>query len=182
MLKINSARVQAVAAAAEPEELHPHLQAAIELEHATIPLYLTAFFSIKPGFMPEISGILKSVFVEEMLHMAVACNILNAIKGIPVLNKPEFIPKYPGPLPMNISHSLEVHLAPLSLEQVKLFMDIEEPDDPLEFPVKAALPAVVPSYATIGQFYQTLIDKIREMGDGVFQGDPARQVVNTHVD
>jgi hypothetical protein len=179
MLKIDPAIVQAVVAAKQPSDLYPHLQCAIELEHATIPLYLTAFLSIKSGFMADIRGILKSVFVEEMLHMSIACNVLNAINGQPVINQPKFIPAYPGPLPMNIG-DLQVHLAPLSEAQVELFMKIEEPEDPLVFPVKTALfAAAPPTFATIGLFYQALIEKIEELGDGIFKGDPRRQVVNT---
>src|ERR1700730_812599 len=35
----------------------------------------------------------------------------------------------------------------------------------------------VSTYATIGQFYQALIEKIEEFGDRIFKGDPSRQVV-----
>jgi len=178
MLKVDTAIVRAVTEATKPEDLYPHLQAAIELEHATIPLYLTAFFSIKQGFMQDISGILQSVFVEEMLHLSIACNVLNAIAGQPVIDKPGFIPTYPGPLPMNITN-VTARLAPLSMPQVQLFMDIEEPEDPLPFPVKAQMLAAQPAYATIGLFYQALIEKIEELGDEIFRGDPARQVADS---
>jgi len=114
VLKIDATRVQAVRAAEAAEDLYPHLQGAIQLEHSTIPVYLTALYSIKPGFMPEVRQILSSVAIEEMLHLSIACNVLNAIGGQPVLSSPDFIPKYPGPLPMNINTSLRVHLAPLS--------------------------------------------------------------------
>jgi Ferritin-like len=176
MLQIDPTRVQAIVAAEQPADLYGPLQGAIELEHATIPIYLTAFLSIKPGFMTDIAAILRSVFVEEMLHMCIACNVLNAIGGAPLINKPGFIPTYPGPLPMNIG-DLRVHLAPLSMEQVGLFMKIEEPEVPLKFPVKTALMSLSVSYATIGQFYQALIEKIQELGDAIFKGDPSRQVV-----
>jgi len=171
VLKIEAARVQAVRAAEAAEDLYPHLQGAVQLEHSTIPVYLTALYSIKPGFLPEVRQILSSVAVEEMLHMAIACNVLNAIGGQPVINAPDFIPRYPGPLPMNINTSLQVHLAPLSLARVEHeFMEIEEPETPLVFEAAAA-------FATIGQFYRALIDRIGELGDGIFTGDPARQVV-----
>lgn len=57
------------------------LQLAIELEHATIPAYLTAFLTLEPGRNREVSDLILSVFLEEMLHMALACNILNAVGG-----------------------------------------------------------------------------------------------------
>jgi hypothetical protein len=183
MLKIRADIVQSIRAAESELDLHAHVQAAIELEHATIPPYLTAYFSIKPGLMPEIAGVLRSVFVEEMLHMAIASNLLNAIGGTPRINVPEFIPSYPGPLPMGIGADpaggdLVVGLAPLSKRVVHdVFMQIEEPEDPLEFPVQESAAAAV-TFATIGQFYRAISQKLEELGDGIFVGDPARQVVN----
>jgi len=72
MLKIRAEIVEAIRTAESGLDLHAHVQAAIMLEHATIPPYLTAYFSIKPGAMPEIKATLRSVFVEEMLHMTIA--------------------------------------------------------------------------------------------------------------
>ena len=59
------------------------LQQAVELEHATIPLYLYALYSLVPGKNDAIAAIIQSVVVEEMLHMTLACNVLNAIGGAP---------------------------------------------------------------------------------------------------
>ena len=50
MLKLKPELVAGVRAAEHKEDLYQYLQNAIELEHATIPLYLTAAFSIKSGF------------------------------------------------------------------------------------------------------------------------------------
>jgi hypothetical protein len=176
MLKIDRSRIQAIFAAQQPQDLYDQLQGAIELEHATIPIYVTAFLSLQKGFMRDTASILRSVFMEEMLHMSIVCNVLNAIKGTPIINKQGFIPTYPGPLPMNIG-DLRVHLAPLSMGQVTEFMKIEEPEEPLKFPVKTTLLAGVSPYATIGQFYLALIEKIEEFGGSIFRGDPTRQVV-----
>jgi len=178
MLKIERAIVAQIQAATSGVDLHAHLQAAVELEHATIPPYLTALYSIKAGTNREASAIIRSVVIEEMLHMTIAANTLNAIGGAPLINTPGFIPSYPGTLPMNIHEDLKVGLEPLSLDLInRVFMVIEEPEDPLHFPVKPfAMAAAAPGYATIGQFYQAIIDKIAELGDGIFTGDPARQV------
>jgi rubrerythrin len=180
VLKIDATRVQAVLNAQRAEDLYEHLQGAIQLEHATIPVYLTALFSIKRGAMADIAEILSSIVVEEMLHLTIACNVLNAIGGRPRLNDPAFIPRYPGPLPMNINTSLTVHLGPLSLDRIRTeFMEIEEPETPLVFPIRAALAAeAAPTFATIGQFYSALIERITELGDEIFTGPPAWQVVN----
>jgi Ferritin-like len=178
MLMIDRDRLDSLLAARSAEDVYPHLQAAIELEHATIPLYLTAFFSIKKGFMLDTAAIVKSVFIEEMLHMTIACNVLNAINGAPAINKRDFVPTYPGPLPMNVVNGLQVHLAGLSLDQIRLFMHIEEPEVPLKFPIKSSLLEIAPSFATIGMFYQALIEKIQNLGDKIFTGDPTKQVVS----
>ena len=53
-------------------------------------------------------------------------------------------------------------------------MKIEEPETPLQFPVREA---VVPEFKTIGMFYSALIRKIAELGDSIFTGSPGRQVV-----
>jgi hypothetical protein len=178
MLRVNTETIRAVATAVDPKDLYPHLQSAIELEHATIPLYFTAFLSIKPGFNQDIAAILRSVFVEEMLHMSIVCNILNAIEGTPVINKPEFIPKYPGHLPLDITN-VTARLAPLSQSQIDVFMQIEEPEKPLQFPVKQSLTLEsVPLFGTIGEFYQALIETLGDLGDRIFKGDPKFQVVN----
>jgi hypothetical protein len=80
------------------------LQNAVRLEHATVPPYLTALYTLKPGGagVRVAAGILRGIVEEEMLHMALACNILNAIGGTPRIAEPGFIPDYPGPLPMGI--------------------------------------------------------------------------------
>ena len=67
------------------------LQTAIELEHSTIPVYLTALYSIKPNANREVAALIRSVVIEEMLHMALACNILISIGGSPSIGQPGFI-------------------------------------------------------------------------------------------
>src|SRR5262245_44270235 len=106
-------------------EVRRYLQAAIELEHATLPTYMTALFSIKPGANREAAGIIASVVREEMLHMNIAANVLNAVGGSPVIDKPGFIPVFPGPLPMGIG-DLTVRLEQLTRGHVyDTFMAIE---------------------------------------------------------
>ena len=154
------------------------LQQAIELEHATIPTYLYALYSIKLDSNTEIQDLIRSIVIQEMLHMALACNILNAIGGSPVIDRPEFIPQYPGPLPGAVESELIVPLARFSLDLVKcVFMVIEEPETPLHFPI-AALAAAPPQ--TIGQFYRAISQQIKERGSSIFVGDPARQVTNAY--
>lgn len=176
-------------------ELHKHLQSAIELEHATIPAYQAALFSIKPGTNREVAGIIASVAREEMLHLNIAANVLNAIGGAPVIDKPGFIPVFPGPLPMGIG-DLRVSLQKLTRGHVyDTFMAIEQPETELHLPVKepqiAALAALgasavtsqmaeapEPEYATIGAFYESIIAKLKELGEPVIARHPHPQVVD----
>jgi hypothetical protein len=158
------------------EGLKAALQNAIELEHSTIPPYLYALYSLRPNTNLEIAGLIKSVVVEEMLHMAIDCNILNAIGGTPQMDDPCFIPKYPGHLPGGVEGSLIVGLTPFSKQVLKdTFMAIEEPEEPLRFPVLTAA-EVGDQQTTIGQFYSGIMEQIRKLGDGIFLGDPKKQL------
>eukprot|EP01047_Picozoa_sp_COSAG01_P032637 COSAG01_NODE_2368_length_7814_cov_83.159819_5_plen_189_part_00 len=53
------------------------LQQAIEVEHSTIPLYLTALYSIVDSGSFAAQAV-RGVVIEEMLHMTAAANVLNA--------------------------------------------------------------------------------------------------------
>lgn len=142
------------------------LQRAIELEHAIIPPYLTALYSLVPGRNDEIAAVLRSVVTEEMAHMALAANILSAIGGDPSFTGQHFIPRYPSRLPYHIGGpAFEVPLAPFSLDLVKnIFMVVEQP----EFqPHKGH---------TVGNFYATIRKKLRKAGAGAFIGNPKNQL------
>lgn len=175
MLKIKPIKITDLAS------LQFALQKAIELEHATIPPYLTAYYTLRgtsPGGVAA-RQILHSIVIEEMLHMHLACNILNAIGGAPAINTPNFIPAYPGPLPMGIggADGLVVGIKRYSKATVQnTFMEIEEPEDPIHIPVMATFDAVAPTYETIGQFYTAIGNEITKQGNSIFTGDPGRQV------
>jgi rubrerythrin len=152
------------------------LQQAIKLEHSTIPPYLYALYSLAPGKNDEIAEIIQSVVIEEMLHMTLASNILNALGGEPQIDVPGFVPQYPGPLPGSIDSGLIVSLAPFSIDLVNdVFMQIEEPEHPLDFPVGFAA-ADIEEYKTIGQFYNSIKEKIIALGDGAFYSTPRNQI------
>ena len=80
-------------------ELKRMLAAAIQLEHATIPPYLTALYSIHAETNIEATQVIRAVLVEEMLHMTLSANLLNAIGGHPNLLDDQFMPNYPALLP-----------------------------------------------------------------------------------
>jgi Ferritin-like len=153
------------------------LQAAIELEHATIPPYLYALYSLGSGTNSAVADIIQSVVRDEMLHLTLVANILNGLGGSPVFDSPSLIPHYPGPLPGSVEGELVVSLAPCSLDLVKsTFMVIEQPEHPLEFPAEAMTPA---EPVTIGQFYRTIRATIVELGDGAFSRQPRNQVTTS---
>ncbi|HEY3467208.1 MAG TPA: ferritin-like protein [Amycolatopsis sp.] len=160
------------------DDLRRHLQWAIELEHATIPPYLCALYSLDAARNPEPAQVVGTVLAEEMLHLALAANLLNAVGGEPRLDTPELLPPYPHPLPHG-DRSVHVQLVPFGPEALELFLRIEQPasaDDPPEGE----------EYRTIGQFYaaieaglRALCDKLGE--DAVFTGDPKRQIGAFHL-
>ena len=156
------------------------LQQAVELEHATIPVYLYALYSLDATKNPEIANIISSVAVEEMLHMTLASNILNALGGSPRIDQPGFIPAYPGPLPGGVENGLIVSLAPFSMSQLETFLNIEQPEDPLEFPtddqIAADLDDTDGASMTIGEFYTTISKAIAMLGDSAFVSPPPNQI------
>ena len=153
--------------------LYHKMQIAIEIEHATIPVYLYSLYSIREGFNIEIAARILSVIKQEMLHMSLDCNILNAIGGAPKIDDPNFIPHYPGPLPGAIEGGLQVSLSPLSKQLVyDEFMVIESPETPLDGDASDA------EGITIGQFYRHLHDEIIALNkeQNIFTGKPELQL------
>ena len=159
------------------ESLREHLQWAVELEHATLPPYLCALYSLDPERNPDAVQVVGSVFVEEMIHLALAANLLNAVGGRPRLDTPEMLPRHPRRLPHG-DRSLELSLVPFGPEALEMFLRLEQPAPP-------GAPAEGDDYETIGQFYDAIEQGLRhlcaELGEQeVFSGDPARQVTADH--
>ncbi len=155
-----------------PDAIVTALQHAVELEHATIPTYLYALYSLVPGKNDAIAEIIDSVVIEEMLHMTLACNVLNAIGGSPVIDSPGFIPTFPGPLPGGVEDQLTVHLRPFSMTQLETFLEIEEPEDPHHYQAMAATDQPL----TIGAFYGEISAAIGRVGESLFVPGPRNQV------
>jgi Ferritin-like len=158
------------------------LQRAIRLEHSTIPPYLYALYSLVPGRNEKVADIIQSVVVEEMLHLTLAANILNALGGSPVLDTANFIPTYPGTLPGSVDGGLVVPLAPCSPYLISgVFMSIEQPRHELDYPGGEAELIERGDTVTIGEFYQAIKAKISELHSTAFSGDRARQIGPTHM-
>lgn len=154
--------------------LQQALQNAVELEHATLPTYLYAMYSLdqSQGKNSKIYGLIHSIVMEEMSHFGLACNILNAVGESPAIDTPDFVPTYPGPLPCGVEDQLTVPLARFSISLVQnVFMVIEEP----ELPTAVAEMGGV----TIGQLYAAISAAIVSQGSSIFTGEPGRQVSNS---
>ena len=108
------------------DTLHRYLYAALQLEHATIPPYLTALYSIRPGTNADAYHVLRVTAVEEMLHLTLAANILNAVGGKPDLTKPGFVPEYPAYLPDGEA-DFQVSRGRFSRDALETFLSIERP-------------------------------------------------------
>jgi hypothetical protein len=161
LLEIQS-EVFALADSGTLDGLRQALQYAIQLEHATMPPYLFARYSLGANNGPLIQT-LREIYIEEMHHMLIAGNLLKAIGGSPIINTPSFIPSFPTALPGTVASGLVVPLAPCSRSVIQnVFMRIEQPQETLEFPVLAMKATELPA-KTIGEFYGR-IRKVFEAG------------------
>lgn len=154
-------------------DLRRHLRWAMKVELSTIPPYLCALYSIPSGSNLEAQTLLRSVVMEEMLHLTLAANVLNAVGGKPRVDSPSFVPRYPRPLPHS-DKRFKVSLRALTPKAVETFLRIEKPAPP-------GAPPEGDHYETIGQFYeaveQGLTDLTHKLGETkVFRGKSERQV------
>jgi CDGSH-type Zn-finger protein len=157
------------------DSLRRHLQWAIEVEHGTLPPYLCALYSIKDGANTESAEVIHSVFMEEMLHLTMAANILNAVGGTPVLDAPSLLPPFPTYLPHS-SREFQVPLLKFSPEAIDVFLRIERPAEHDGLPEDNR-------FETIGQFYEAIEVALKHLSEtmgeeALFCGDPARQVTD----
>jgi hypothetical protein len=174
-------------------QLHDYLYRGLKIEHATLPPYLIALYSLHPERNSDARHIIRVVAVEEMLHLTLVANVLNAVRGEPDLTKPGFVPRFPVVLPDGEDDFL-VHLRPFGHQAVDTFLQIERPGQaPAEQhrivaqkmadDVLAAVPGEPGlKFYSIGEFYEEIIrginyleDRARERGETIFTGDPARQ-------
>lgn len=131
-------------------EVQNAVQTAINLEFATLPPYLYAKMTILPGANAPAMQRLNGIVGQEMIHMCLACNIMNAIGGTVRINPPV----YPGPLPGDIGGGLIIHLLPFSPEAMTQGMAIEEPSEAIDPP--ELMKATIDPAVTIGEYYERL--------------------------
>lgn len=185
------------------DELKEFLHGAMQLEHATIPPYLTALYSIMPNVNQDAAQILRVIVVEEMLHLTIAANVLNAIGGTPDLTRPDFVASYPAYLPDGET-DFEVGIQAFGREALATFLKIERPaarpahlkaQSPLihrkSLPHKTVLGSHPRNkdlhFYSIGEFYAAIVEGIKELeekakreGQTIFTGDRSRQITSEY--
>lgn len=157
------------------ETLQQALQVAIALEFSTIPPYLTALYSLKDK-TSEAYRVIRSVALEEMLHINLACNLLNAIADeTDIKTRPKFhgeidisklVPNntpdedtkiplpiaYPDTLLRPIFNGPRVQLMAASTDLMsQTFMAIEQPEPETNKEI-----GLGQEFDTIGQFYAAI--------------------------
>lgn len=131
-----------------PEQLREHIELAIRVELATIPPYLFAMYSIEDQ-SSSAALLIRSIVAEEMLHAALATNLLLAVGGTPRYAGPDYMPAYPMDLPHH-RPPLRLDLAPCSPQTIEdVFMRIEQPQ------IHGA-PPEPDEFESLGQFYHAL--------------------------
>ncbi|WP_165074594.1 ferritin-like domain-containing protein [Paludisphaera rhizosphaerae] len=123
------------------------LQAAVQLEFATIPPYLTALWSIK-DLDGDVAQTILGIAIDEMRHMGIVCNLLAGLGERPRMAEPDVVPAYPTYLPGGVHPDLWVTLSGLSKTSAELFTHIELPENPLAL--------VDETFPTIGEFYDAI--------------------------
>jgi hypothetical protein len=145
------------------------LQTAVGVEFGTLPPYLYTLYSMHPNKNPQAERRIKAVAFQEMVHLCLACNVLNALGGTPVIRPMT----YPNPLPGDIGpdgEALILHLYPFSQTAIEQAMNIEQPEDPPKFPEKAlSAERAGPTAVSVGQFYDALDSFLKTLPPNTWQ-------------
>lgn len=171
--------------AAKKDNLCTLLQTAIELEWSTIPPYLTALLSIKKEANRIVANVIRSVMMEEMLHMVMVGNLISSLGGKVRLDSKN-LPSYPLRLEFQgkpfKDRNFDVNLAAFSQETIQTFLKIEMPTSLIEHNLMLfELTDIEVPGVTIGDFYNRLITDIENLckefsETDIFTGDPKKQV------
>ena len=182
------------------------LTEAAEIEHNVLCCYLFAQFSMKDDTSEELTasqlatvrswrGTIGEIAVQEMLHLATACNLLTAVGGAPQLRRPN-LPTSPRAYPA----AFELRLIPFSLEAVDQFVFLERPEyiDATSRPVASYRDSALAvsslrdafscerDYETLGELYRGIEDGLdylsQKLGqETLFVGRPASQTSGSYI-
>jgi hypothetical protein len=115
----------------EEDKLHvlkELLNSAVVLEFATIPIYLQAMWTIKDNKC-EVAKSIRNIFQEEMLHMAMVCNMIVGVGGAPRIYDSKNGLRFPSGLPGGVHPELFLYLEGLNDCSLRNFMEIELPEE-----------------------------------------------------
>ena len=175
------------------------LTEAAELEHGVMCCYLFAAFSIKRDVKEGITaeqlavvrpwrGTILQIAIQEMVHMALACNILTATGGTPHIRRPN-LPSSPRAYPP----SFRLELIPFGRQSLENFIFIEKPEE-IQPATGVGLP-IQPlgsfsdifsserQYQTVGRLYRGIEDGLiylaQKYGEQqLFLGPPKAQIAD----
>jgi hypothetical protein len=180
------------------------LTEAAEIEHNVLCCYLFAQFSMKNNSNEGLTAAqlekvrswrrtLSDISVQEMLHLASACNLLTAIGGAPQLRRPN-LPTSPRAYP----EAFELRLVPFGLAALDQFVFLERPENldsesPVEPTYRDASLAVSSlrdvfsrerEYGTLGELYRGIEDGLdylaQKLGEEhLFIGEPKAQTADS---
>ena len=178
------------------------LTEAAELEHGISCCYLFTAFSMKRDLKEGITeaqldkvrrwrGTVLQIAIQEMVHMALACNLLTAVGGAPHVRRPN-LPSSPRAYPP----TFRLQLLPFNFETLESFVFIERPEDQEPKDSSPGLPTQPPGkfsdifsserqYQTVGHLYRGIEDGLRyltqKLGeDGLFIGPPDAQIADAY--
>jgi hypothetical protein len=175
------------------------LAEAATLEHMIMCQYLFAEFSLKteddglPAEQAEAVNrwrrTIHGIAVEEMLHLALVCNLMSAIGAAPGFSRPNF-PQRSGYFPSG----LQLDLLPFGEQALRHFLYLERPEGMLRQDADGFVPAAPPreplafdellprgqEFATVGHLYRGIAEGLRALTErlgerAVFVGSPRAQ-------
>ena len=182
------------------EHLWYLLAEATQLEHMIMCQYLYAAFSLKrdpaEGLTAEQAAatgrwrqVLRDIAIEEMLHLALVCNVMSAIGAAPTIRRPNF-PQRSAYFPP----SVQLDLLPFGADALTHFLYLERPEgmeriDAAEFrpgapPHRPVEPGeIMPrtqDFLTVGHLYRAIEQGLRDLAArlgerALFVGPPRAQ-------
>jgi hypothetical protein len=170
----------------EKAQLFSWLKTALALELGTIPPYMMALVSLKPNANRVAAEQIRSVMIEEMLHMTLVANLTNSLGGKVEISA-DTIPSYPLAMEFDgkrfKDRQFDINLQAFSADAIDIFMQIELPSDWAAHDqlMLNAVDKLDIDGLTIGDFYQNIIKKLEETcvqyGEAaVFSGDVNLQI------
>ncbi|MCI5146794.1 MAG: hypothetical protein D3923_15035 [Candidatus Electrothrix sp. AR3] len=152
------------------ELVQQHAQVAVAVELYTLPFYITAMTSVRDTDS-EPYKIIRSVLVEEMLHLQLTANLCLALDTVPDFRPPQYsldIPYFKSYDPETGDQGIfNVSLGPLNSDILNTMLDIETPEDLWVRQNVDHSMSCFP-YNSIGEMYDALIIGISHVGANCF--------------